>query len=146
VFHLLRRAVSKGVSLFQQMLREFRDALRAWWDVPPKPARPTVTFFEENAVGLKYKATLPAPGAADVAVRKLSITEAGAERVVDLAADALTAEFTVARDAAVSVKLADVDGSGNQSEWSEAAEFTALDTFAPPAPGPIGIESLGQDD
>ncbi len=140
------RIVKKGVGLLQQLLRELRDSLRAWWDVPPTPARPVVTVMGEDAVGLKYKATLPAPGAADVATRKLSITENGTERVVDLAGDALAAEFTVARDAAVSVKLADVDGSGNASPFGEPVAFTATDTFAPPAPGPLTIEALGQDD
>jgi len=138
--------VAKSVGLFWQVLRGLRDEVRAWWDVPPRPPKVGIYSKGEGVMGLKFKATLAAPGASDVAARKLSITENGTERVVDLAAADLTAEFSVARDAAVSVKLADVDGSGNQSEWSEPAEFTANDTFAPPAPGQVGIEALGQDD
>lgn len=138
--------MAKPVGLFWRLLRELRDELRAWWDVPPRPARPAITLTGETDMGLKYAATLPAPGASDVATRKLSITENGTERVVELAKDALTAEFVVARDAAVSVKLADVDGSGNQSEWSVPADFTATDTIPPPAPGALSIAAVGQVD
>lgn len=136
----------RDVGWFWRLLRRLRDRVRAWWDVPPTPARPTIYSRGESDMGLKFKAVLPKPGASDVTARKLSITENGTERVVDLAGDAAEAEFTVARDAAVSVKLADVDGSGNQSGWSDPADFTAADTFAPPAPGALTIEALGQDD
>ena len=126
-------------------LRGLFERLRSWWDVPPKPCRLLISEGV-SVMGLKYKATLPAAGASDVVSRKFSVTENGVESITELAATATEATFTVARDASVSVKLADVDGSGNQSPWSDAVAFTATDTVPPPQPGQISIESLGQDD
>lgn len=130
---------------FSNWLRGLRDRIRSWWDVPPRPGRITVSDGV-TIMGLKYKATLPAPGASDVTTRKFSITENGEERVTELPGSTTETEFTVARDASVSLKLSDVDGSGNQSPWSEPLDFTATDTVPPPQPGAISIESLGQDD
>lgn len=134
------------MSLIWRWLRGLRDDFREWWDVPPKPLMVIISQKRESTMGLKFKATLPAPGASDVTTRKLSVTENGTEKITDLDGKALTAEFVVARDAAVSVKLSDVDGSGNQSPWSDPAEFTATDTFAPPTPNGISIEAIGQVD
>ncbi len=131
-------------------LRALRDLFRSWWDVPPRQAgKPVVTLLGEQPMGLRYRATLPPPGASDVTSQNLSITENGSERVESVpvnAGIASTLEFSVARDAAVSLKVADVDGSGNVGEYGDTLDFTAVDQSPPPRAGSLTVEQIGQDD
>lgn len=90
-------------------------------------------------MALKYKITLPAPGANDVVSRKLSTSINGGEATVtELPGDALETEALYADDDNVSLTLVDVDDAGNESAPSPTLEFVAKDTIAPNAPGELG--------
>lgn len=94
---------------------------------------------------LRHTIQLPTPGASDVATREFSLKLGEAEpTVTTLAADATTTQFDVDPEVAVEAWLVDVDTSGNKSPESEHLKFTSKDTFAPPAPGALGILSVEQ--
>lgn len=117
--------------------------------MPPKPGRLGMPTLEGDVtiMALKYKVTLPAPGAGDVATRKLSITAGdNPTTTVDLPGNATSHEFTIGRDVAVSLQLVDVDSSGNASPPSPVLAFTSKDTIPPPAPGELAAELVGQED
>lgn len=108
-----------------------------------RPAMPGIIIllvtFQENEM-LKFKLVLPAPGAADVVKRELSVKIADADAVLaELAADALEADgYEGQDDDAVEVSLVDIDDAGNRSE-ARVQTFTLADTIAPPVPGEIGL-------
>lgn len=123
-----------------------------WWNFwrsgPPQPGRiRTPNLLGETVVmGLKYTVTLPPPGATDVATRELSITVGeGPTNVVQLDGDAVSHDFVVERDVAVSMFLVDVDGSGNRSPQSPTLAFTSRDTIPPAAPGEMSVMLVGQE-
>ena len=102
-------------------------------------------------MGLKFKLKFSPPQSADVASRKLKVKlvdRAGVETesFVDFA-DPMAVDYILvtARDVHVAVSLADIDGSGNMSEYSAAVEFDALDTFPPITPGIQEVTPLGEE-
>lgn len=89
---------------------------------------------------LKVTISLPKPGASDVASRELRVSLNGGEATkTELEKDALEASFTCDASTKFSITLVDIDASGNRSPESSALEGTAEDTFAPPAPGALGV-------
>lgn len=109
------------------------------YDRPAMPGIITLQVTEETKM-LKFKLVLPAPGAADVVSRELSVKIADADAaLIELAADALEADGYEGQDnAAVEVSLVDVDDAGNRSE-ARVQSFTLTDTIAPPVPSEIGL-------
>jgi len=97
------------------------------------------------ATKLRHTIQLPAPGASDVGTREFSLKVNGtAEPVQSLGKDALEVKFDVDAGAAVECWLVDIDTSNNRSPESEHLSFTAQDTFAPPAPGALGVKNVEQ--
>ena len=101
---------------------------------------------------LKFKVLLPAFDAAnanddDVATRKLTVT-VGSGTAINV--DAAATDTEVVNDLfvgnagdLVSLSLVDVDASGNASPASTGT-VTLADTIAPPTPGSLGAEVIGQ--
>lgn len=117
--------------------------------MPPRPSRfgELTLNGEITIMALKYTINLPAPGASDVAIRKVSKTiGSDPTTVTELGAGVLQFVFEVARDAAVALQLTDVDGSGNASQPGPVFAFTATDTVPPPTPGEMSVASVEQTD
>lgn len=108
-------------------------------DRPPMPGIITFQFTEEKDM-LKFKLMLPAPGAADVVSRELSVKIADADVLLtSLSPDAAeSGEYAGQDNDAVEVSLTDIDDAGNRSD-ARVQSFTLVDTIAPPVPGEIGL-------
>lgn len=104
----------------------------------PKLVRWKVIKEGENMLIGKF--VLPAPGAADVVKRVLTVAVNGGEPVEDsYAGDALESnEYSFEDGAEVTGSLVDIDDAGNASQPSEFS-VTVTDTIAPPQPGVVGF-------
>ena len=114
----------------------------------PGPVGITITgerSEEGMADIIKFSVSLPPKAAPDVVNRELTIVIGGGEPDVrNLDADVNVVEgLEGPQDAMVEVSLVDVDDGGNRSDAS-VASATLLDTVAPPQPGTLGIEVLGE--
>lgn len=94
---------------------------------------------------ISFRLSLPAPSAPDVVTREILIsfadgstasrTYAGTARTTDV--------FTGSQDTEIFGALTDIDDGGLRSVPREFS-FTLLDTVAPPQPGAVGIEVVGE--
>lgn len=125
-------------------------ALPSWFWRRRRPPTPGVLGppqVVEVLMALHYTITLPAPGAADVAVREINMqVDQDPAAITPLAKDAMTFEFDVKRDRVVSLFLIDIDAAGNRSLPSPTLTFTAIDTIPPPPPGTLTISNVVQTD
>lgn len=84
---------------------------------------------------------------ADVVSRELSVYVDGEETARETRvypADAIgLGSVSVPQNAAVVLKLVDIDDAGNRSEPA-VLEFTATDTIAPSAPGDLGVTLVNE--
>lgn len=97
------------------------------------------------ATKLRHTIQLPPVGASDVGSREFSLKIAGDDQPTQtLTRDATAVKFDVDAGVAVECWLVDIDTSNNRSPESEHLAFTAADTFAPPAPGALGVKSVEQ--
>lgn len=97
------------------------------------------------ATKLRHTIQLPAPGASDVGSREFSLkVDGNSQPTQTLAKEALEVQFDVDAGASVECWLVDIDTSNNRSPESEHLTFTAADTFAPPAPGALGVKNVEQ--
>jgi hypothetical protein len=127
------------------LLGELAAALQPHWP-PPQPKAPSVTLLGEDNGMLRYQLVAPEPGAPDVISRELTITVNGTEdQVLEFAHPGDTPQFTVDDNAEVALTLIDTDDAGNRSTPSPTYTFTATDSVAPPAPGALGVQALGEE-
>lgn len=111
--------------------------------LPPQPGALKIRVAAEDKYMLQFFVGLPAKTEAefDVVSRKLEI-EIGGMALEPQTVPADTAEsgpFEGADGAAVKIRCWNVDDAGNVSETASEFEGVLLDTFAPPAPGQLGI-------
>jgi hypothetical protein len=92
-----------------------------------------------------FRVVLPAPSAADVVTRELTVDINGTVQVLTLAVeDSNPLEFSGDQGAQVSVSLVDIDDFGNRSAATSTMPQQLADNFAPPAPGDLGFELVGE--
>lgn len=86
---------------------------------------------------------LPVPGALDVDIRELFVSRNpfGASSTIRLPSDAMSYELGGEDGDIATLILTDIDLRGNHSEPSEQLTINFIDTFAPPKPGPLTVES-----
>lgn len=112
--------------------------------------RPGLVFCRMVSEGLngmsKFALILPAPGAADVVSRELTISVNGGEPVTQtLPGSALESEaFDGNQGEIVTGNLVDIDDATPTPNRSEPRTFEAelKDTIAPPQPGEVGVKML----
>ena len=111
-----------------------------------RPGRMGIRFIKEENGMLSFVVVLPAPGAADVVTRELSVTIAGGTPVViNPAVYAIESqEFSGNDNDSVHLELVDVDDAGNLSTTS-VLDTILIDTLAPPQPGEMGIRVTRED-
>lgn len=110
--------------------------------LPPTPHRVSVAEKREISVTqFGYKFAFPPVAAADVAKRELTVSVNNGDPVVRefTGQPILSDEFVFNLNDVGVATLRDVDGSGNKSDPSPSLSFTVTDTFAPPAPGQLGL-------
>lgn len=94
---------------------------------------------------ISFLVKLPPKSAPDV-VRRILTVNIGEDNQTGIDTDKELTEFgplTGDEGAAIKITLVDVDNAGNQSEPS-VFEGVLADTFAPPAPGAIGVVAVGE--
>jgi len=116
--------------------------------LPPRPGALKIRVAAEDKYMLQFFVGLPAKTEAefDVVSRKLEI-EIGGTALEPQIAPVGTEEagpFEGAQNAVVKIRCWNVDDSGNVSETASEFEGTLVDTFAPPAPGQLGIRVTGE--
>jgi hypothetical protein len=127
------------------LLGELATALQPHWP-PPQPYAPSVTLLGEDNGMLRYQLIAPEPGAPDVVSRELTIVVNGVEEeVLEFAHPGDAPQFSVDDNAEVALTLIDTDDAGLRSTPSPTFTFTATDTIAPPAPGALGVQPLGEE-
>lgn len=90
-------------------------------------------------MALKYTIAFAPPGAPDVVTRRFGVQLNGGETTTEeLPVGQADKELVVLQGTHVKLSLADVDDAGNVSPPAEN-EFDALDTLAPPMPGPMTV-------
>lgn len=98
---------------------------------------------------LTFAVSLPAqtPEEFDVVSRKTEVTIGGValEPQTTPVATAEIGPFQGQQGDTVAIKCWNVDDAGNVSETASSFEGTLLDTFAPPAPGLLGIRVTGEE-
>ena len=112
--------------------------------------RPGLVFCRMVSEGLngmsKFALILPAPGAADVVSRELTISVNGGEPVTQtLPGSALESEqFDGNQGEIVTGSLVDIDDATPTPNRSEPRTFEVelKDTIAPPQPGEVGVKML----
>lgn len=119
---------------------------------PPQPGKVSVRVTAEVLIGeeqmLQFFVDLPAKTADEFDVVKRRVTVTVGDVVaepVEVPVDTLeVGPFTGKQDAALKVECFNVDDAGNVSETASTFEGVLLDTFAPPAPGQIGVRVTGE--
>ncbi len=101
----------------------------------PKPVKLTITSEGEGTM-LNYSIVLPAPSAADVTTRTLTVNGVPQE-ITDLTQTEV-AGYSGNDNDLVSVSLVDTDDAGNASP-ERAQTFTLTDTISPAQPGELGL-------
>jgi hypothetical protein len=93
-----------------------------------------------------FQVTLPAPGAADVVARELTMQVGGEAPVAVpvVVGQAVVDGLKAPQDSSVTLSLVDVDDAGNRSLPS-IFQFVAQDTLAPPQPGELGVVMTGEE-
>lgn len=92
-------------------------------------------------MGLIYKVFLPATVDSDVVKRTLKVVVDGKESLVELPGDCKdTLLDPITEGSNVALSLKDTDDAGNDSGWSEALVFSAVDTIIPATPGMISVK------
>jgi hypothetical protein len=105
-----------------------------------KPGMVFIRIYSEEGGVMKFKLVLPAPGAADVVSRKLTVA-IGSDTPIEASLDGSaleSLEMSAADGAIVAGSLVDVDDAGNASDPSTFS-FVITDTIPPPAPGLVGL-------
>lgn len=105
-----------------------------------KPGMVFIRIYKEEGGVMKFKLTLPSPGAKDVVSRKLTVA-IGTDTPIEAALDGAaleSLEMSASDGATVSGSLVDVDDAGNVSDPSTFS-FIITDTIPPPAPGVVGL-------
>lgn len=115
---------------------------------PPRPGAASIRVVAEDETMLTFVVTLPAltEQEFDVVSRRVELVIGGVEAEPQVvAADTLElGPFQGQQDQTVVIRLWNIDDAGNQSETASLFEGVLLDTFAPPAPGQIGIQVTGE--
>jgi hypothetical protein len=119
---------------------------------PPRPGPVCIRTTAEFRLGetdmLTFFVDLPAKTAEefDVAKRRVTVTVGGvAAEPVEVPVDTLeVGPFVGKQDATLKVECFNVDDAGNVSETASTFDGVLLDTFAPPAPGQIGVRVVGE--
>jgi hypothetical protein len=115
---------------------------------PPRPGAPSIRVVAEDDAMLTFVVALPAKTAQefDVVSRRVELVIGGVEAEPQVvAADTLEiGPFQGQQDQSVVIRVWNLDDAGNQSESASLFEGVLLDTFAPPAPGQIGIRVIGE--
>lgn len=109
-----------------------------------KPGPVFLYLFNETDGMLEFKLLLPPAGAQDVVTRevRLMLGDTPVEFTLDKN-DRETGIYQAEDNTVISGSLVDVDDAGNRSEVREFS-FTLTDTIAPPQPGEIGLEVVGE--
>lgn len=113
----------------------------------PGPVGLIVLGEDIMADEILFRVTLPAVSAPDVVRREISLSINGVDSgpfFIDALGSAATETFRGPQNATVLVSLIDVDDAGNRSPASSGT-FVLLDVVAPPAPGALGIEVVGEE-
>lgn len=116
--------------------------------LPPRPGALKIRVAAEDKYMLQFFVALPAKTEEefDVVSRKLEI-DIGGTALEPQTVPVDTPEagpFEGADGAVVKIKCWNVDDAGNVSETASDFEGVLLDTFAPPAPGQLGIRVTGE--
>jgi len=116
---------------------------------PPRPGVVSIRVAAEDETMLTFVVSLPAqtPEEFDVVSRKTEVTIGGValEPQVTPVATTEIGPFQGQQGDTVTIKCWNVDDAGNVSETASLFEDTLLDTFAPPAPGLLGIRVTGEE-
>lgn len=112
----------------------------------PGPLHLVIVGDDLMADTILFKIAMMPKSAADVVRRELSLLfQDGTTKQLELPADALESEvLSGPQDTEVTVGLVDVDNEGNRSP-ERVATFKLLDTVAPPMPGELGIQIVGEE-
>lgn len=113
----------------------------------PGPVGLTILGEDTMADEILFRVTLPAISAPDVVRREISLSINGVDSAplfIDALGTTATDTLRGPQNATVVVSLIDVDDAGNRSQASSGT-FVLLDVVAPPAPGSLGIEVLGEE-
>ena len=111
----------------------------------PGPLLVIIAGEDQMADKILFRVVLPAPSAADVVTRELTVDINGTVQVLTLAVeDSNPLEFSGDQGAQVSVSLVDIDDFGNRSAATSTMPQQLADNFAPPAPGDLGFELVGE--
>lgn len=108
-----------------------------------KNRRKELVYFliGEDEMGLIYKVFLPATVDSDVIKRTLKVVVNGKESLVELPGDCKdTLLDPIVEGSNVALSLMDTDDAGNDSGWSEALVFSAVDTIVPSTPGMLSVK------
>lgn len=115
---------------------------------PSQPGAVTIRVTAEDENMLQFFVALPqkTEGEFDVVSRKLEIEIGGTvlESQVVSADIPEAGPFGGVDGAVVKIRCWNVDDAGNISQTASEFEGTLLDTFAPPAPGQLGIRVSGE--
>lgn len=111
----------------------------------PKPGKVSFHISQGEKNMLKFCVCLPPKSASDVQSRELCVSINDADPVKTLVdGETLHVDgFVGEHGDVVTGYLVDIDGAGNVSS-PRLFKFDLVDTIAPPMPGDIGLEVLGQ--
>lgn len=114
-----------------------------------RPGRLSIAQLGEDAMQkILFEVALPGLAAPDVVKRELTVQIAGVVTTTVLEGatlnDATVGGLKGLQDAALHLELVDIDDAGNRSQPS-VFDGVLVDTFAPPAPGQLGIKAIGED-
>ena len=99
------------------------------------------------ATVLRHTFALPPVTVGDVDKRKVHYTvNGGADTHTEVAPADTEFKLDFTAGDTVRMTLSDIDKAGNEGPESAPLEFTAADTFPPPAPGALGISNVEQVD
>jgi hypothetical protein len=116
--------------------------------LPSKPGACSIRVTGEDDAMLQFVIQMTAQTAAefDVVSRRVLLTVGGVDlEPQDVAVDvAEIGPFNGQQDDTVSGKCWNVDDAGNVSEGFSEFSGVLIDTFAPPAPGVLGIRVIGE--
>ena len=111
----------------------------------PGPVLFIIAGEDPMADKILFRVVLPEPSAADVTTRELTVDIDGVTQVLTLCVnDVNPLEFSGAQGAQVCVSLVDIDDAGNRSAAASMMPQQLTDNFAPPAPGDLGFEIIGE--